>query len=226
MRVFIGTDISQAVSAISEGRVVGIPTGTSYGLAVDALQGNALQRLRNLKKRPQEKTFTVFVRKDLWDLYFDLSHDERAILGTYDNSALTLLATPREKLSHLAQDGRVGLRVIDHPLMQQLADAVDVPLTATSANVSGMEPCCDAECVAKSFPWNIDETTYDLSLGYVLDGGVLASGRRSTIVRLNQDGVAVVREGSFMISHTADSVAPNINTEKTNAASEPKTGNT
>ncbi len=205
----IGQDIAEAAEIIREGRVVGVPTGTAYGLATDALQGNALQRVRNLKKRPAEKTFTVFLQKKLWDRYFNITSEEEAFLERYQNQALTLLLKPKDALVHLAQEGHVGLRVIDHPFMQQLAEAVGVPLTATSANISDAPPCYDPPGVQRTFPWLLDSsdpalqqagaTTYDLSLGYILDGGKLASNKISTIVRLENGTPYIVREGSLKI---------------------------
>lgn len=206
----VTNDIKEAVRIITQGRIVAFPTGTSYGLAVDALQGYALQRLRNLKKRPREKTFTVFLRSDLISRFFEVSPEEEAFLEKHENTALTLLLTPREALQHIAHEGTVGLRVIDHPVMQALADQVDVPLTATSANTSGEAACYTAECIHEAFPGKVTldggeqektgNTTYDLSLGCILDGGNLQEGRVSTIVRLDTEKVTVVRPGSVSLS--------------------------
>lgn len=206
----ITKDISEAVRVIKEGRVVAFPTGTSYGLAVDALQGYALQRLRNLKRRPQEKTFTVFVQPALVQTYFEVTPEERDFLATHQNEALTLLLTPKEDLKHLAQDGRVGLRVIDDPVMKELAEQSSVPLTATSANVSGDNACYTAQCITDMFPGTAavsseelartGNTTYDLSLGCILDGGTLEEGRVSTIIRIDNGIPTVIREGSFRLS--------------------------
>jgi L-threonylcarbamoyladenylate synthase len=208
-------DSGRAAEIISQGRVVAFPTGTSYGLAVDALQGFALQRLRNLKLRPSEKTFTVFLTESLWDEFLELAEAERALLRAMQGKALTLLVKPKEPLAHLAQEGRVGLRVIDHPLMLALADAVSVPLTATSANVSGGEPCFSPEAIAKTFPSILDtasphpiygdlapagDTTYDLSLGCILDGGALPHHEPTTIARLDGEQVTIIRQGELIVS--------------------------
>jgi L-threonylcarbamoyladenylate synthase len=191
-------DVDNACTYIAQGRVVAFPTGTAYGLAVDALQGHALQRLRNLKKRSKEKTFTIFLVQELWKTYLDLSDNDREILSKYENSALTLLVTPKEPLMHLAQDGTIGLRIIDHPVMAELAGKTRVPLTATSANISGEEACYDPEHVRVSFP-NQDGTTYDLSLACILDGGKLKDGAISTIAKLENGKIVIVRQGSLKL---------------------------
>lgn len=193
-----------AVRAISQGRVVAFPTGTAYGLAVDALQGHALQRLRNLKQRPQEKTFSVFVNETLWEKFLQLTAEENALLRRLSGQPLTLLVKPKPPLTHLSQHGLVGLRVIDHPLMRGLAAAVRAPLTATSANVSGQDPCFTPACLRRQFPGKIDATTYDLSLAVILDAGELPKSPPSTIAKLVNGQVAILREGAISASAIND----------------------
>jgi L-threonylcarbamoyladenylate synthase len=192
-------DVLYAKRIIEEGRIVAFPTGTSYGLAVNALFGHALQRLRNIKKRPQEKTFSIFMKESVWGTYLDLSQDERDILKRYEHTALTLLVHPKKSLQHLAQDSLVGLRVIDHVVMEQLADAVSVPLTATSANVSGQEACYDPDHIEEALPAR-DGTTYDLSLGCILDGGKLREGHMSTVAHYTNGKMSIVRQGTLQLS--------------------------
>jgi L-threonylcarbamoyladenylate synthase len=177
MYILKTTNIDDVAQFIVQGRVVAFPTGTAYGLAVDALQGHAIQRLRNLKQRPQEKTFTIFLDQSLWDEYLDITNEEKNLLTRYANTALTVLVKPKESLMHLAQDGVIGLRVIDHLMMRDLAERAQVPLT---------------------FPGRIG-TTYDLSLAAILDGGDLRQGTQSTIVKIKNGNLEIVRQGSLML---------------------------
>lgn len=192
-------DVLYAKEMILGGRVAAFPTGTSYGLAVNALSGHALQRLRNIKKRPAEKTFTVYMSDALWDTYLLLTPGEEAVLHRYGNAALTLLVRPQESLAHLAQDGLIGLRVIDHPVMKHLAETTALPLTATSANISGQDPCYTPDEIEAAFPGK-DGTTYDLSLACILDGGALKPGRVSTIAQYRNGSMDVMRQGSLIFS--------------------------
>lgn len=196
MRIPRTSTIAKAQATIAEGRIVAFPTGTSYGLAVDALQGHALQRLRNLKQRPNEKTFTVCVSTKHWNTYLKLTDAERDFLKRMDNAAVTLLVRPQESLEHLAQNEYIGLRVIDHPLMKELVDALDIPITATSANISGGTPCYTPDCIQQTFPGEYDNYTYDLSLGCILDGGELPENKPSTVVKIVNDRIEVIRPGA------------------------------
>ncbi len=201
MYAIVTKDVEIASRIIREGRVVAFPTGTSYGLAANALAGHALQRVRNLKKRPQEKPLSIFMPETLWETYLELSPKERIFLQQHAGAALTLLVRPKASLAHLAHEGRVGLRVIDHPLMQQLVDATQLPLTATSANIAGEHACYDTACIEAAFPGKQD-TTYDLSLGCILDGGPLVVKGASTIVQITDSEVQIIRQGALVL-HTS-----------------------
>lgn len=211
MNCHLTTDIAQAVSFIAAGRIVAFPTGTSYGLAADATQGYALQRLRILKGRPQDQTFTVMLKSSLWSEYLQLTSVESDFLQRVKKQPLTLLVKPQPSLDHLADDGLVGLRLIDHSVMEQFCQAVSVPLTATSANRTGQPPCFSPACVQSIFPGIIPDdqleesnprgasgTTYNLSLACVLDGGVLPQCPPTTIFRLTgPDSFTITRPGAI-----------------------------
>lgn len=206
------TDINTARRFLTEGRIVVFPTGTSYGLAADVLQGHALQRLRNIKGRPANKTFTIFMADELWGRFLYLTAREEQLLRKLFGQALTVLVKPRENIQHLAGDnGLVGLRLIDHPLMEKLAENYSAPLTATSANYAGGQPCFSPECVLNAFPGKLPDdrlgeedprgasgTTYDLSLACVLDGGTLPEHPPTTIARLKDaGGFEIIRQGAL-----------------------------
>src|SRR3989344_1366371 len=204
-------NIEQAVDIIRQGRGVAFPTGTSYGLAADALQGHALQRVRNLKHRPADKALTVYMDPSLYEAHLELTAAEKDFITKNAGQAITLLVKPKASLGHLAQDGRIGLRFIDHPLMAALAEAARVPLTATSANISDTPACFDIACLKKNFPGRLPDehlrwyepadlagakdTTYDLSLGCMVDGGTLPARQASTIIRLDCEKITVIRPG-------------------------------
>ncbi len=201
MYAIVTKNVQIAANVIADGRVVAVPTGTSYGLAANALAGHSLQRVRNLKKRPQEKPLSVFMADELWDTYLDLLPEERIFLRQHAATALTLLVSPKEPLMHLAHEGKVGLRMIDHPIMERLAEITQLPLTATSANIAGKDACYDVKCITESFPGK-DGTTYDLSLGCILDAGSLPHKKISTIAQITQSGIRIIRQG-LLVVHTS-----------------------
>ena len=93
-----------------------------------------------------------------------------------------------ESLSPLliAGTGKIGIRLSGHSLATKLAQAVGMPITGTSANISGRPPCVTADEVVKSLGGGVD---------LVLDGGETPGGRGSTIVDVTVSPPQVLREG-------------------------------
>jgi tRNA threonylcarbamoyl adenosine modification protein (Sua5/YciO/YrdC/YwlC family) len=206
----ITKDIALATKYILDGRLVAFPTGTSYGLAANALDGYALQRLSNLKERPDDKAYTVFLADEMWPTHLNLTSEEKKFLADMPNEPLTLLVKPKPSIEHLAKDNLVGLRVIDHPLMSKLAEESQLPLTATSANKTEAPPCLSVDCITSAFPGLLPDeqlqekdprgasgTTYDLSLAAIIDAGKLSSSKPSTIVKFTRGRLQIIRPGAW-----------------------------
>jgi len=53
--------IQQAIKELKQGNVVAIPTETVYGLAADATNPAAIQKIFRIKNRPQDNPLIVHV---------------------------------------------------------------------------------------------------------------------------------------------------------------------
>jgi L-threonylcarbamoyladenylate synthase len=91
----------------------------------------------------------------------------------------------------------VALRCPAHPAMQALLAACGKPLAAPSANASGRISPVRAEHVLSSLAGRIP---------LILDGGPASQGLESTIVRIDAEGVALLRPGPVDI-HDISAVA-------------------
>ena len=88
--------------------------------------------------------------------------------------------------------------MIDHPLMKELSERIDIPLTATSANISGQLPAYSPEEILRQFPGvQADGTTYNLSLAAILDGGELPQNPPTTIAKIEDGQIEIIRAGSL-----------------------------
>jgi L-threonylcarbamoyladenylate synthase len=83
--------------------------------------------------------------------------------------------------------GRIGVRVPGHPVAAALVEAVDNPVTGTSANISGNDGCSTIAALDPEI-----ETASDI----VVDAGALRPGKWSTVVDVRKDGVRMLREGA------------------------------
>lgn len=171
---------------MSHGHVVAYPTGTSYGLGVNALDETALKRLNALKQRSEEKVYTVLLPERDPERFVAWTDEERRVFSALQDRPLTLLVRAREPLQHLAQDGRVGIRTADHPFTRELVTLLPFPITATSANVSGETPACtvtDLEALAK-----------EVRL-YAVDGGSLVRCLPSAVAAWENGRWRMIRKG-------------------------------
>ncbi|MFC6975066.1 L-threonylcarbamoyladenylate synthase [Halomicroarcula sp. GCM10025709] len=132
-------DIDAAAAAVRDGKLVVYPTETVYGLAADALDPAAVERVFEAKGRARDKPISLAV-PDIESAreYTRLTEREVAFMREFLPGPVTVVAERRSVVPDVLVDGgdRVGVRIPDHPVALELLDAV-APLTATSANISG-----------------------------------------------------------------------------------------
>jgi len=120
------------------GTIWAYPTDTSFGLGARCDDPEALDRLKQLKNRPDEKFFSLMVRD--WAMLKKYAVlPERVSKDWFLNSPKTALLAPREDLPKSAfwPADKVAFRICTIP---EVAQHIDVPVTATSANISGEDP--------------------------------------------------------------------------------------
>ena len=87
-----------------------------------------------------------------------------------------------------ANTGNIAVRIPGESAALYLVREAGFPITATSANPSGMPPAEDADAVIRYFGEKID---------MVIDGGRTAGGLPSTIVDAAGESIKIVREGAI-----------------------------
>ncbi len=199
-RIAIGGDprarvqaLAAAAAVVGGGGVVAIPTDTLYGLAVDPFSTPAIERLFAVKGRSAARGIAL-VAADLDQVIArlgGLSAMERRLAARYWPGPLTLLIARPPSIAPELTGGsdRVGVRVPDHDVTRDLCRACGIPLTATSANLSGEPPSDDPEHIARVF------ASSDVDL--LLDAGRTPGGPPSTIVAATDDGVHLIRPGAI-----------------------------
>ena len=180
--------IELAAGALLSGQVVGLPTDTVYGLAVDAFDADAAGRLFAAKRRPTEVGVAVLVASE--DQAVSLAEAvpaaARALMRRFWPGALTIVVPRRATVPpHVgASDATIGVRCPAHPAPLALCRAVG-PLATTSANLHGQPTLTTAAAVAAAFGGSVP---------VVLDGGTCV-GSPSTVVRCTGEHAELVREG-------------------------------
>lgn len=189
--------IDKSVTILNEGGIVAYPTETFYGLGVRFDRTESLKRLYELKKRPLEKAMSLIIG-DLSQLNFlvdnrwlkELPIEVKRLMELYWPGPLTLLMPAQAGLSEflIGENRTVAVRMPGESFALYLVRKAGFPITATSANISGMPPADDAEKVIEYF---------DYSLDILIDGGKTPGGLPSTIVDVTGARIKVARKGAI-----------------------------
>lgn len=182
--------IHDAAQVILSGGVVAVPTESFYGLAVHALNEEAIERLFAVKQRREDNPLLILIpSSETLDSYvMRVSSRARKLIARFWPGGLTMVfsSTPILPQSLTAGTGKIGVRLSSHPVPRELARAVGAPITGTSANRSGQPSCSTAEEVMKAVGQDID---------LILDGGKTPGGKGSTVLDVTLDPPVILRDG-------------------------------
>jgi L-threonylcarbamoyladenylate synthase len=186
--------IRYAADQIRAGEVLGMPTDTFYGLAADPFNLRAVDKVYDIKSRSRHKPLSLLIESV--DQAEELSHtlpEEFAVLARrYWPGPLTIIvrASSRLPLKVTANTGNVALRVPNARIPLAVVQAAQIPITATSANLSGESECTTAVAVR-------DQLKDRISI--IVDGGSSPRDIPSTIVDLTDQEARwrILREGAI-----------------------------
>jgi len=177
------TCIKEAVTSLKNGKIVGFPTETVYGLGANANDDSAISLLYQIKRRHSDKKFTVLIaNKTDISLYTDnISRETQKLMEKFWPGPMTLVV-PGNK------GGDVGIRAPDHRVAVDLITRCGFPIVAPSANISGEPPLTNAKEVFNIFKNKID---------IVLDYDETNIGMASTVIKSDKNGVKILRHGAI-----------------------------
>ena len=194
IRLGASTDHEQAIQTAKEillrGGLVACPTESFYGLAVDAANETAIEKLFFLKRRPSGRPVLILIPslESLTKFVTHIPPVALKLIRKFWPGGLTLVFEASKRVSPLltAHTGKIGIRLSNHPVATALARAIEGPVTGTSVNISGAPPCRHAEEVMEYFGQNID---------LIIDGGETAGGTGSTILDVTVEPPRILRDG-------------------------------
>ncbi|MFH0876652.1 MAG: L-threonylcarbamoyladenylate synthase [Candidatus Omnitrophota bacterium] len=175
--------ITAAAFILEKGGLVAFPTETVYGIAVNLLNGAAVDRLKVLKERSPDKQFSIHIAdsRDVERYAIEVLPRAYKVMSHFWPGPLTIvLAAPGEKT--------IGLRMPKHDVALRLLSSVDFPVIAPSANLAGHNAPRDAETVLQELSGRIE---------MVLDAGPTPLGVESTVLDARKLPFTVLRQGSL-----------------------------
>jgi len=185
--------ISLAAKIVAGGGIVAMPTDTVYGLCCDPRSDAAVRSVFEAKDRQAKPVPVLCDSLKVAEKLVKFNEVSSKLAGRYWPGALTIVAPLRKGtgLSALLDQGSgfLGVRVPGSEVCVELAAKVGGAITGTSANLSGQPSCRTAAQVLAALDGRIQ---------LIVDGGKLSS-KESTVVKVVDDGVEVLREGSVRI---------------------------
>jgi L-threonylcarbamoyladenylate synthase len=195
--------MEEALEVLLGGGVLLLPTDTVYGLATRSDNTDGIQRIYELKGRPDDKRLQLLVHSVEAAAALaegGLGDSGERLARKFWPGGLTLVVPTRAGFQSAALAGgpTVGLRVPDQPFTLELLRRAGLPVAATSANRSGTP--------SPRYFQDAREQVGD-SVDILLDGGSCKSGLDSTVVELSGEGWKVLREGAIPAPEIAAALA-------------------
>jgi len=188
-------DVTQAAATLATGGLVAMPTETVYGLAANALDAAAVEKIFVAKERPHWDPLIVHVsdRAMLERVVRQVPASALPLMEAFWPGPLTVLLPRHPDLPDAVTAGRdlVGVRMPSHPAALALIRAANLPLAAPSANRFGhISPTTVAHVLAD----------LDGRIDAVLDAGPCAIGVESTVLDPTASPMVLYRQGGVSLA--------------------------
>lgn len=182
--------IAKAAKIIQDGGLVSFPTETVYGLGADAFNPSAVAGIFEAKKRPFFDPLIVHIAdiNTLDKLCKNIDKKTEKIAEHFWPGPLTLVLEKKKIIPDIVTSGlnTLAVRIPSHPVALSLIESAKTPVAAPSANRFGCLSPTTAEHVNNQLGDNID---------LIIDGGSCSIGIESTIIKIDDSGIYLLRAG-------------------------------
>lgn len=189
-------NIELASSSIKNNEVVCFKTDTIYGLAANPFSDDAIKKIFKAKQRPENKPILLLASKTYpLENLVEITPKTKEIINTYWPGSLTIIFPLKQNhcLSKFVTAGAntIAIRIPDDKLCNKLCNLGGGLITSTSANISGKQTKNSAQEILTEFE--------DGCLSYILDGGKPKSKLPSTLIKIQDEKVVVLRQGNLIV---------------------------
>lgn len=184
--------LTKAADVILQGGVIGYPTETVYGLGANALSDAVVEKIFELKGREKNKPILIIASEldEVKKLAASFPAQAEILANAFWPGALTMIFEAAPQLSPLLLGGgnQIGIRIPGNQICLELLKLCGVPITSTSANLSGKANPISAREVFENFGDKLD---------LIIDGGPSQSRTPSTVLQIDTDRLTLIREGAI-----------------------------
>ena len=195
MRRYNQSEIDELANILKKDGIISVPTDTVYGICARINSKKAYDKLVDIKKRPDNKSFPVLCldEEQIKSIAIVNSNAEK-LIRTFMPGPITLVLNKKpEVFSYINNAGtrisdELAVRIVPLKFLEELIEKTGSPIFLTSANISGEKVCNSLENIEKTFP-NLDG---------ILEGEI-SFGQASTIVDCTSDEIKIQRPGPISL---------------------------
>jgi L-threonylcarbamoyladenylate synthase len=182
-------EIEKGVRILEKGGVIAFPTDTVYGLGADAFNSGAVERIYEIKNRPNHQQLPLLIAdtSQLTAIAGEIPGIAWFLAERFWPGGLTLVLPKADSLPpHLARGPSIAVRVPNHPVCLALIQHLGNPIIGTSANISGQPPALTADEAGQQLGEKID---------LIINGGRCPGTKESTLVDVSSPEPVILRRG-------------------------------
>lgn len=184
--------IARAAKLIQEGKLVGFPTETVYGLGANALDRRAVLGIFDAKGRPADNPLIVHIscREEAGALVRRIPEAAQKLMEAFWPGPMTLILPKADCICDAVSAGldTVGIRLPSSGAARALIRKAGRPIAAPSANRSGRPSPTTARHVLEDM---------DGRIPLILDGGPCQVGLESSVIDATGDVPVILRPGGI-----------------------------
>lgn len=179
-------EIEIVKKVVLEGGVILCGTDTLYGLSTNALDENAIEKIYKIKKRDPNKPISISLgEKYQVEKYVYVDDTARKLIDKFMPGPITIILKKKDILPDILGKNDVGVRIPDNDVIRKISV---VPLTTTSANISGEVSPIALEEVDPKVKEKVD---------LIIDSGTCKHRMQSTIIKVIDGKIELIREGKI-----------------------------
>ncbi len=190
---------------INKGELVAFPTETVYGLGANALDDEAVKKIFIAKGRPQDNPLILHVGKkeDIIKYVKSINPIQQKLIDCFMPGPISIVFDKNERVSNVACAGgnTVAIRLPENKVAQNFINACNCPIVAPSANTS-----------KRPSPTLASHVFEDMSgkIPLIIDGGETTIGIESTVVKVEDNCVVILRPGKITKEMIENKIGVNV----------------
>ena len=185
-------ELKAPAEAIKQGKLVLFPTETVYGIGANALNEEAVKKIYIAKGRASDNPLIAHIShiEMLEQLVEEVGKVEKTLIESFWPGPLTIIFKKKKIVPDIITGGldTVAIRMPSNQIARKLIEYSNCPIAAPSANISGKPSGTLVEDIIEELDGKVE---------YIIDSGKVDIGIESTVIRVQDGVVHILRPGKI-----------------------------